>query len=316
MKFILLLCLGLHSSFLFAQQCDSITKMLSCRLGCGIVPAFDQSLVRLMSSNTRGNNECLFIVDGLPVDSSDIKALKPKSIKSVEVLEASSMNKFISCKAVKSVILIQTKKVSDCRLLVLDEIDSLPIVGATVKIPHIKTVLSSNESGVVTIPTMANGIETSFDIRSIGYEQKIQQLQFETNSQQVVVFLKRDVKSLTNVTIVSYETHRLRCIGCGLRVTRVYNYGNTKKNSPIPSFTTYPNPVRKGGTILVSFDQNLEASFQVLSVTGQVLYTGKTILLKEKPFPIPVGSWPAGTYFIRFIVAGTARNITQKFIVQ
>jgi hypothetical protein len=78
----------------------------------------------------------------------------------------------------------------------------------------------------------------------------------------------------------------------------------------------FPNPVQNGQQLTVASKQNIDGHYQVFSMAGQLVKTGRSVLTEQQTFSIPVQNWPAGSYYLRIASTDGAKMFTQKIIVQ
>lgn len=78
----------------------------------------------------------------------------------------------------------------------------------------------------------------------------------------------------------------------------------------------FPNPVQNGRQLTVTSKQNIDGNYQVYSMAGQLVKTGRVVLTEQQTFSIPVQNWPAGTYILRVASTDGVKLFTQKIIVQ
>lgn len=78
----------------------------------------------------------------------------------------------------------------------------------------------------------------------------------------------------------------------------------------------FPNPVQKGQQLTVASKQNIDGHYQVLSMDGQLMKTGRLLRTEQQTVSIPVQNWPAATYILRVVANDGTQTFTQKIIVQ
>lgn len=78
----------------------------------------------------------------------------------------------------------------------------------------------------------------------------------------------------------------------------------------------FPNPVQNGRQLTVTSKQNIDGNYQVYSMAGQLVKTGRVVIVEQHTFSIPVQNWPAGTYILRVASTDGAKLFTQKIMVQ
>jgi hypothetical protein len=79
--------------------------------------------------------------------------------------------------------------------------------------------------------------------------------------------------------------------------------------------TLYPNPVSRGQMLTVLFHRKMTCLYQVTTLAGQVVSTGRLTAEKGQPVQVRVGVFAPGTYSLRLAEEATGNVITEKFIV-
>jgi hypothetical protein len=79
--------------------------------------------------------------------------------------------------------------------------------------------------------------------------------------------------------------------------------------------TLYPNPVGRGQLVTVMFHRKTTCLYQVITLAGQVVSTGRLAAEKGQPVQVRVGTFAPGTYSLRLAEEATGNVITEKFIV-
>jgi hypothetical protein len=79
--------------------------------------------------------------------------------------------------------------------------------------------------------------------------------------------------------------------------------------------TLYPNPVGRGQMLTVLFHRKSTCLYQVITLAGQVVSTGRLAAEKGQPVQVRVGTFAPGTYSLRLAEEATGNVITEKFIV-
>jgi hypothetical protein len=216
------------------------------------------------------------------------------------------------------VLLITLKKINAISLKVIDGADSLPIDKSTVKIcgdDKILTVLS-NEKGEVELPSLNQEQEYSIEITAIGYSAVTRKITFRSGDVQHIIPMERNFKKMDEVVIASGDYRTFRCRCCGIRVLKASSF-ETKKNADDKfGFSVFPNPVFQNQTLTVVPKKKVSGYYQVLSVSGQVLRSGKVDIGPNQPFAINLANYTAGSYFIRLLGQTPGELQTEKFIIQ
>ena len=204
------------------------------------------------------------------------------------------------------------------KLQVLDEADSLPVNGATVKLVVDKEekFFPIGKNGLLQLPDLFATKEYTFEITSVGYANNHQTIKFDSSGSTKTVYLKRSFKKMDEVVITSYGTTCRRCGGCGLKVTRIYHHGLTPKKDAKFNLTVYPNPARPSQTITILPKGKMIGSYQVFAANGTVVKGGQLNAANEQPLLLNTSTWLAGTYFIRLNDRSSGKQLTEKFILQ
>jgi hypothetical protein len=307
------------SQFSFSQVNQSFDKLLAGRISCLIAKDTSTKPAIRCRSSVEERNAPLFVLDGQPVEAKEVSSLNSESIKSFSFLKSPEATVIYGCRNVKGVIIITLKKLKECRLLILDETDSLPISGATVSIKanrQSKTYLS-NADGLFTIPAMSKGVENAYEITSIGYLPSTKSISFDSADQRKIIYLKRAFKKMDDVVITTASYGRvIRCGGCGIRVVRTHQHNLIQSPKAIFSFNVFPNPLLRSNTLTILTHQSIKGNYQILSISGQILQTVRINANAETPVKANTNFLSAGTYFIRLTDEDSGKQLTEKFIVQ
>ena len=79
------------------------------------------------------NNQPLYVIDGVPWEVTKIKSLDPNDIEEIHVLKDTAATALFSCRTMRGVIIITTKKAFRRKLIIKDAANLTGIGSATVK---------------------------------------------------------------------------------------------------------------------------------------------------------------------------------------
>jgi hypothetical protein len=300
-----------------SAQSDSLSKLLQGRTGCGIVNKKHKTQVTSAQTGPLAG-QCLYVVDGIPRELQEIAKLDPHEIESITFLKESNTKAIFSCRLSKGVVLITMKRAGNVRLKIVDENDSSIIEKATVRVvSNAKAgIFLSDENGELVLPTLLKGQSHEVEISSIGYRSDRRKISFDSN-QQVIVRLKREVQQLDAVVISSHiGWRRFRCGAC-VKIRKCYEHTTQSQKADLLSdFVIYPNPVSRGVSLTMLPKQDMKGSYQILTVSGQILRSGTLHQSAKQPLLISTLGLKAGPYFIRLYDNLSNKFVTEKFIIQ
>ena len=164
----------------------------------------------------------LVVVDDVISDSKAFAEIDPQQIESINVLKDPKATAIYGSQASNGVIVVTTKKLKACSLLIIDEVDSLPISRASIRVMkrNGSEVFSCDNIGVSMLPDLVKKQKYTFEISSVGYTMTTKELEFDSGKQQRPISLKKAFKKLDEVVITSGSSRWIRCGGCRVRVTR------------------------------------------------------------------------------------------------
>jgi len=96
----------------FSQNNNAMLALQGSVAGVQIQPGASQNITIRGSRSLSGNNQPLYIIDGVPKSYEQIQKLNPKKIESVEVLRDASATALYGSRASNGVIIVKTKKLS------------------------------------------------------------------------------------------------------------------------------------------------------------------------------------------------------------
>lgn len=310
----LICCFVALSSF---AQTDSLANRLQGVMACGIVRNHTKPVL-MDTQLIRKPDQALFVVDGIAYEASAIENLDFGEIKTISVLK--DANTLFSCRRLADVIIITTRKEIKPKIIVVDETDGTPIIGATIEVKsngERRTFSSTKEGAVLSLHFKKQPYDLT--VTNVGYQAKQQVIRFDTAHQVMTISLKRKVKELEKVTIsAGYREYRtLRCGGCGTTIKRCLVHTVEKRmNEHNNLFAIYPNPASTGTNIIISVKQNIQGPYQIISVAGQLVRSGTLNQSNGRSFALSTLGLKAGTYFLQLYVSDENRFVAQKIILQ
>jgi len=280
-------------------------------------------VMRCGPSISKGN-EPLYVVDGVPYESNQIKFLDPNNIERIEILKDASASAIYGYRAAHGVILILTKKAYVRKFTIKDSKDRVGVGFATITATSLKTGDSvsfmANEFGRIETGLLKY-LDYKLTVTCSGYSPK-QILLRDVMKSKYEILLEREVSELKEITVVGYAVRRvcttLRCTCAGVRIQTFQvekNVFETNKEVKI-----YPNPVSASGTINISFPNSKEGLYQIrlTSSSGQVIYScQKLISNKNQTEQILLPAYSsAGVYLLQ--VVDEQKKIVQssKVVIQ
>lgn len=96
----------------FSQNNNAMFALQGRVAGVQIQPGASQNITIRGSRSISGNNQTLYIIDGVPKSYEQIQKLNPQKIESVEVLKDASVTALYGSRASNGVIIVRTKKLS------------------------------------------------------------------------------------------------------------------------------------------------------------------------------------------------------------
>lgn len=321
MKKCLLVLFCFCSVAALCQPSASREKNLQGRMGCGLVTADTASKPRIVlrcGGAPPSANKPLIVLDGEPLENEKLSDLNPNAIESITVLKSANAQALYGSKAAGGVVVVSSKKAKDCKLVVLDAEDSLPVSRAsvTVKGSWANVSTASDKNGDVLMPTRLQGKPYALRITNVGYLPFEGEIRFDSSRQTQVVYLKKAYAKLDTVTIVSYGGRGCGRCGWWVKCVRVHNDVSVAATSADVAVSLYPNPVTAGAALTGVVPKGFAGFYQILSAGGQCLQTARLNAQKGQTFRVATGRWPAGVYFLRLTDNETGKSYTQKFTVQ
>ncbi|MFL5774291.1 MAG: T9SS type A sorting domain-containing protein, partial [Flavisolibacter sp.] len=215
---------------------------------------------------------------------------------------------------VNGVIVITTKYGFKKQLLILDENDRLPIIGASVALIHRRdTVFQiANKSGIVSFDRKLLQHEYKLEVTCIGYEKKSV---WVSNSYDSTITLGRKIDQMDSVVVRSYNcTRRISCGGRCFSI--INNKGMTREEVSLKSYSVYPNPARPGTSIQIKLFTSFSGKIQLFNMAGQEIHSAflKTVKMGIINYILP--SVPSGNYIIRLTDHNLLSAFSEKIIVQ
>jgi hypothetical protein len=238
---------------------------------------------RTVCSPKNPADEILYVIDGIPRDAAELKRLNPALIDSIFILKDSFKN-FISCRPLRPVIVIYTKRNSQAGFTIHDKDGHDPLPGATVRFissDRRDTLMYVTDSiGLVSRKVLRKGKSYDILVTAIGYKAFAGSVSTVRNG---IIELERDFISGPEVIVVSPGLIHQCGRGCGGHFQRVAKECGVQtklindQRSEIVSeqltnnFTVYPNPVQRGQQVSLKLLQGYFPSglIRVLTMDGK-----------------------------------------------
>jgi hypothetical protein len=242
--------------------------------------------------------EPLYIIDGIPSGSEILRKINPNDIDSVTVLKASNSVEFFSCRPNNGVILITTKKDHKTNFLIKDNLNGSGLPGSTISFvsldeKHDTLIIAANDAGEIVTRLQA-GKTYQVSVTSTGYKDLSFHYKAAINPTETL-FLERNIRECLPAIVQSPGSRTIRC-----GMTMLVVHGKNQNGSDLTnqnSIVVYPNPVGKGGTLIVEMEE-LQLSSIVIKLFnggGQEIFS-ETYSNINNVKKIPIGSdrkWPA-----------------------
>lgn len=255
----------------------------------------------------------LYIVDGVPYDSFDLKKINPNEILRIDVLKSTDASAIYGSRALGGVVIITTRR---AKRIVIQDADSKASLEAATVVACDETGLNkpimfiAGKNGEVDLSRLNDEAKYELTITSVGYQTKKMSLSGKDNT---VVNMQRDFKRLDKVVIVSPAA--VTCRHCGCKITVVNNLERKDSTANSPSFSVFPNPAKTMGAVTLRLQESLRGKIEIINAWGQIIQTismsGKSLFANFN-----LNCSDAGMYFIRFTEPGCGEPATQKLIVQ
>lgn len=287
---------------------------------------------RTVCSPKNPADEILYVIDGIPRDAAELKRLNPALIDSIFILKDSFKN-FISCRPLRPVIVIYTKRNSQAGFTIHDKDGHDPLPGATVRFissDRRDTLMYVTDSiGLVSRKGLRKGKSYDILVTAIGYKAFAGSVSTVRNG---IIELERDFISGPEVILVSPGLIHQCGRGCGGHFQRVAKeFGVQTKlindqRSEIVSeqltnnFTVYPNPVQRGQQVSLKLLQGYFPSglIRVLTMDGkQVLSVPVNGNQKQGLIQVTMQQgWTSGVYIFQLVYANGRPGASEKVILK
>ncbi len=285
--------------------------------------------------------EPLYVIDGIVTTGDQIKSIDPNDIDNITVMKGSKATAIYGKAAAYGVIVITLKENRFKGWILKDSADGNLIPAANCTFYALdKPVLRliADDSGRVErkeISSRANEIKIS----AVGYKSKRVVLTKDMESQNKIIFLEKDIIECAPVIIRQSGL----VIRCYRQASRHYFPGNhtcgvgecsiiiSQKDTIIAnprdnrhgrsaSFTSYPNPVQRGGTINLALNNLTDAAMQlqITDLNGRLVLTHqyKTGKGTTSVQLCTDSRWTAGMYLIQLRNDKGALLHQQKMMMQ
>lgn len=287
---------------------------------------------RTVCSPKNPADEILYVIDGIPRDAAELKRLNPALIDSIFILKDSFKN-FISCRPLRPVIVIYTKRNSQAGFTIHDKDGHDPLPGATVRFissDRRDTLMYVTDSiGLVSRKVLRKGKSYDILVTAIGYKAFAGSVSTVRNG---IIELERDFISGPEVIVVSPGLIHQCGRGCGGHFQRVAKECGVQtklindQRSEIVSeqltnnFTVYPNPVQRGQQVSLKLLQGYFPSglIRVLTMDGkQVLSVPVNGNQKQGLIQVTMQQgWTSGVYIFQLVYVNGRPGASEKVILQ
>jgi TonB-dependent SusC/RagA subfamily outer membrane receptor len=335
---LLLLCLALCGKLVLQAQCgpqvsaDQLPapkknlsellngKMPSCFTSVKRDTAQPRIIIRCGRSTV--NDKVVYVVDGVVKEASDLKTLNANDIALITILKGSEAAALYGSEATAGVVVIQTKRTAERKIVLYDEEDNSVLEGSSISLKKKsetgELILSqTNSSGASKLEVSLNE-PYKVQVSMIGYKTLDTVLTFKDREKRVELKLVKQYKTNKEVVITAYSSRRIGCGGCwlscicsGISITSADSIKKAEKSIP---FQVYPNPAPAQS--LIHFRVPGQGKIELWNSAGQLIYT---LLVAEevgslKSLLLPRVS--AGTYFARYAASTGSKAQTYPFIIQ
>jgi TonB-dependent SusC/RagA subfamily outer membrane receptor len=263
----------------------------------------------------------LYFVDGLLVNDSVFRALKPDDITSVEVLKSDAINAVYGSRGANGAIVVDTKKNKRWSFRLKDPENDQPLAGATVILVRESNsrdslLFVSDIFGRVETADLHHGGQYRLIVSYVGYR-SVDHIIPVSGDQLIHSYkLSRDVKENADVTVIGYGGRRCRC-GCGIRTIVSYTHTAAAVEHTSP-MRVFPNPAVRGADVTVDLVQpdGSPVQVRVLNLNGATLRnTAYQPVKGSNRIRIPIAmQWSAGIYFIQ-VVGHSGKLLKQEKII-
>lgn len=251
------------------------------------------SVIRIRCADRTVGLEPLIIVDGIPYEQMQLKALNPSDIVEITVLKDLQASAIYGCRASNGVVLIVTKKAYQRKFVIKDVHTQLAVANAIINAAATKTnkliSFTANEWGRVETDSLKS-LDYMLTISAEGY--KTQQLSLKA--------------ALQN--------------GGEIRLEPAHTEQKQMNVSSFSLFRIYPTQINTSGYITISFNHVKPGQYQLrmFNVAGQLYSSikkqvgaqGQTVQMH-----IP-GSTMPGTYIVQIVNEQKQLMHSSKILVQ
>ncbi len=282
------------------------------------------------------NNQPLYIIDGIPWETATIKSLDPNDIEEIYVLKDAAATTLYSCRPMRGVIIITTKKALYRKLIIKDAANLTGIGSATVKAVFEKTGkqfhFTADEFGRLETDSLRS-TDYTITISSTGYKTKTIGLKTILQNKGEIK-LEREFIQLKELLIVAYPTisnrsisstcsvtslcGQIRCLAYGVSITEEIQAVKQSFNPQVKA-KVYPNPVAVTGSIHISFTDVMPGQYQVrlFNTAGQLFYTVQKQIVKRETELIQLGNAIIpGIYIVQIVNEKNQLVQSSKLIVR
>ena len=297
----------------------------------GGVPGPSPAIRIRCGTSIRTGNEPLFVVDGVMLESQEIKNLDPNNIIEISVLRDTAQ--FFSCRGGRNVIMIVTKQAYRKKFTIKDAKNLLGITTATIE------ARSTENGNTIHLITDANGRLETDSLKSNNYTLTISAVGYKTEefSLTAVQRAKGEIRltpvyrELDEITVVAYPSSNCKNIhfvqtycggfSCGVKGVAVSerNVQNGTDFTRTAAIKVFPNPVATSGTIQISLPNVKPGQYEIrlLNAAGQLFYRYQKQIAKAETEQIQLGnSILPGMYVVQLINENNQLLQSTKLVVR
>jgi TonB-dependent SusC/RagA subfamily outer membrane receptor len=272
------------------------------------------------------NQQPLFIIDGIFIDSSVFKTISPQEIATIDILKPPTSAVLYGTNGASGAIIITTKKSPYWKVYIKDKENNSPLPGAAVMIKnkanHQITYLVANDSCFIMLDKNVR-YDSVLSVSSVGYTSYTIPIKIGLNNLPITISLAREIKSCTEVFVNSYGFRcRREVLGCGgFRLDKKIQDVAAKQKGLLQTqkFILFPNPAQKNNTVSIKIQNNETtiAYIKVLTVNGNTVFIQKmNNAEKSQLLSLQIGNWAAGIYFIQLFYANGQLAASERLVMQ
>lgn len=276
--------------------------------------------------------EVLYVIDGVPEDESALRRLDPSLIESISIFKDSA-TRFYSCRPLKPVILINTRRSNNLQITIRDKDDQAPLPGATVSF-----ISSDRRDTLMYVADLAGQVsrknlkkDKKYDVQvtSSGYKIFAGPVASIRNG---VIEVERDIIMGQEVVVSSghviicrryYACHQLQTpLNCCVQTRLINDQRSEIVKEPLGNsiISVFPNPVQRGQQVSLKLSPGYfpSGSIRVITMDGkQVLSVPVNGSQKQGLIQVSMQqSWTPGVYIFQLVYANGRPGASEKVILQ